>query len=293
MVTKLVIAGHGKNKDGSFDPGATPAFMKQGEHRYYVDTFFPRVRKYLPDGHDVVLFSEYNVYSHSNLNALAKSYGNDTQVIEMHFDALDSAQSATGGHVIVHADYSPDELDLRLRDWIKKFVGVRYTHKGHTGISGRSDLRNCNIAKQNNVNYRLVELGFGSNKKDAEVMMSRVDALAKDFVMAICGKVKEPKPVNPPVAGQQHTVKSGDTLWGIATANRMTVNQLMKLNPGIKTTIFPGQKINIGIVKTYTVKSGDSLSAIGARLGVKWQDIAKLNNIKSPYVIQPGQKLKY
>lgn len=290
MVKKLVIAGHGKNKDGSFDPGATPAFMKQGEHRYYVDTFFPSVRKYLPDGHDVVLFSDYNVYSHSNLAALAKSYGNDTQVIEMHFDALDSAPTATGGHVIVHADYSPDGLDLRLRDWIKKFVGVRYTHKGHTGISGRADLRNCNIAKQNNVNYRLVELGFGSNKKDAETMMSRVDALAKDFVMAICGKVKE---VKPPVVGQQHTVKSGDTLWAIATANRMTVNELMKLNPGIKTTIFPGQKINIGIVKTYTVKSGDSLSAIGARLGVKWQDIAKLNNIKAPYVIQPGQKLRY
>ena len=42
----------------------------------------------------------------------------------------------------------------------------------------------------------------------------------------------------------------------------------------------------------YTVKKGDTLSKIGAKLGVKWQDIAKLNNIKSPYTIYVGQKLK-
>ncbi|MFP3990968.1 peptidoglycan-binding protein [Streptomyces sp. E11-3] len=47
-----------------------------------------------------------------------------------------------------------------------------------------------------------------------------------------------------------------------------------------------------GNVTTYTVKSGDTLSAIGTRLGVKWQDIAKANDISEPYVITPGQTLK-
>lgn len=42
----------------------------------------------------------------------------------------------------------------------------------------------------------------------------------------------------------------------------------------------------------YTVVKGDTLSKIGAKLGVKWQDIAKLNNIKSPYTIYVGQKLR-
>jgi LysM repeat protein len=41
----------------------------------------------------------------------------------------------------------------------------------------------------------------------------------------------------------------------------------------------------------YVVKSGDSLSAIGARLGVSWTSIAAANNIKPPYVIRPGQRL--
>lgn len=44
---------------------------------------------------------------------------------------------------------------------------------------------------------------------------------------------------------------------------------------------------------TYTVKSGDTLSKIGKALGVKWQDLAKLNGIRGPlYIIRPGQVLK-
>ncbi len=42
----------------------------------------------------------------------------------------------------------------------------------------------------------------------------------------------------------------------------------------------------------YVVKSGDYLSLIGQRLGIPWQEIAALNNIKPPYTIFSGQALK-
>lgn len=42
---------------------------------------------------------------------------------------------------------------------------------------------------------------------------------------------------------------------------------------------------------TYTVKAGDTLSGIGAKLGISWQTIASNNNLKSPYTIYPGQQL--
>lgn len=46
--------------------------------------------------------------------------------------------------------------------------------------------------------------------------------------------------------------------------------------------------------RTYTVKSGDTLSGIGAKLGISWKTLASKNGIKGPgYVIYPGQKIKY
>lgn len=46
-------------------------------------------------------------------------------------------------------------------------------------------------------------------------------------------------------------------------------------------------------VRYYTVVSGDTLSGIGAKLGINWKDIANKNGISSPYTIYPGQKLVY
>lgn len=43
---------------------------------------------------------------------------------------------------------------------------------------------------------------------------------------------------------------------------------------------------------TYTVQKGDYLIKIANKYGVKWTDIAKKNNIKFPYIIKVGQKLK-
>lgn len=100
-----------------------------------------------------------------------------------------------------------------------------------------------------------------------------------------------------------YTVRYGDTLSGIASRYGTTYQQLANIN-GISNPnlIYPGQVLVIygnsgnngnashGTVSaTYTVRSGDCLSAIGARLGVSWQSIAETNGITSPYTIYPGQ----
>lgn len=66
------------------------------------------------------------------------------------------------------------------------------------------------------------------------------------------------------------------------------VIQLAK-NSGKPTEPSPPPTTSSG---TYTVKSGDTLSSIGQRLGVPWPDIAKANNISSPYRIYPGDELR-
>lgn len=53
------------------------------------------------------------------------------------------------------------------------------------------------------------------------------------------------------------------------------------------------QRAGVGSARVYTVKSGDTLSEIGASLGIDWHTIASKNGIGAPYTIYPGQKLSY
>lgn len=203
MGTKLIIAGHGERQNKSFDPGAT-GLISKGEHKYMEENLFPAMKKFVPKGADVVFFSAYNVYDRGNLVALANRYGKDTEVIECHFDA--AGATASGGHVIVKKGFKPDALDLRLRDAIKANVGTIYSYNGEAGISGRDDLANVNRAANGGVNYRLIEIGFGTNKDDANVMLNKTEQYAKDLVEAILGKgvsgtpKETSKPVSKPAA---------------------------------------------------------------------------------------------
>ena len=99
-----------------------------------------------------------------------------------------------------------------------------------------------------------------------------------------------------------YTVRSGDTLSDIALRYNMTYQSIAEKN-GISNPnlIYPGQRLVIsgqytsssGVTEsnTYTVSSGDCLSAIGSQMGVSWQSIASANGIYSPYLIYPGQVL--
>lgn len=103
-----------------------------------------------------------------------------------------------------------------------------------------------------------------------------------------------------------YTVKRGDTLSGIGSKYGVAWKDIAALNniPGPNYVIYTGQTLKIPVkggstpkpstptYKTYTVKSGDTLSGIGQKTGKNWKDIASLNGIKSPYIIYPGQVLK-
>lgn len=193
MAVHLIIAGHGKLRNGGFDPGAT-GYISKGEHRYMRDDLFPAMKKYAKDSKDTFIFhADYKVLERGNLAQLARQHKADT-VTEFHFDATGSSQ-ASGGHVIVHEDFQPDDLDLRIRDVIQDMLGVRYSHKGHKGISGRksNELGMVRMAKNGGVNFRLPELGFGTNKRDADIMVTRVDEYARKLVEAYDGVPRQPK----------------------------------------------------------------------------------------------------
>lgn len=97
------------------------------------------------------------------------------------------------------------------------------------------------------------------------------------------------------------TVAPGDTLFGIARLFNTTVNEIVQLNQiSNPNLIFPGQQLYLWVSQsvpypccdTYTVKRGDTLSAIGERFGVEWRRIASINEIANPNRIFPGQVIK-
>ncbi|GDX83804.1 hypothetical protein LBMAG42_56150 [Deltaproteobacteria bacterium] len=115
-----------------------------------------------------------------------------------------------------------------------------------------------------------------------------------------------------------HTVKSGDTLSGIASKYGVSVEQLQKLN-GIKgTKILSGQKLKVSVSEapaepapkassktsskssvkatttksvSYTVKGGDTLGSIAERYDCSVTELKSWNGLKGS-TIYPGQKLK-
>ena len=96
-----------------------------------------------------------------------------------------------------------------------------------------------------------------------------------------------------------YMVKSGDSLSGIASRYGTTVSSLASLN-GISNPnwIYPGQVLKISgsrqsSSRTYTVRSGDTLSGIASRLGVSWYSLKAKNGIGNANLIYPGQILSY
>lgn len=95
-----------------------------------------------------------------------------------------------------------------------------------------------------------------------------------------------------------YTVKSGDSLSGIASRYGTTVSALASLN-GISNPnwIYPGQVLKISgsqsSSRTYTVRSGDTLSGIASRLGVSWYSLKAKNGLSNANLIYPGQVLSY
>lgn len=102
---------------------------------------------------------------------------------------------------------------------------------------------------------------------------------------------------------KMHIVKSGDSLWDISKAYKVSSKNIAKWNNiSTKSVLKLGQKIVIWNGKnsslsnnktiTYKVKPGDSFGRIANKFDVKIKDIEKLNKLTRKEYLQPGQQLK-
>jgi LysM repeat protein len=140
--------------------------------------------------------------------------------------------------------------------------------------------------------------------------------------------VPQPEPVSPsplaldptasplrPTDVNIYKVVRGDTLWGIARKNSITLSSLLASNPNLNKSskLSIGQEIMIpsgggsstptpaivpqatvtteGAAGTYIVKSGDSLSRIARNNQVSLSSLMEVNGMNSRSIIRPGQTL--
>ncbi|MFD2443947.1 NlpC/P60 family protein [Bacillus sp. CGMCC 1.16607] len=94
-----------------------------------------------------------------------------------------------------------------------------------------------------------------------------------------------------------YKVQSGDTLWKIATANGITVNELKTWNQLTSDNIYINQTLSLlaphthSTSTTYVVKSGDMLWVIAKNAGITVDQLKSLNGLISD-MIYVGQVLK-
>lgn len=153
--------------------------------------------------------------------------------------------------------------------------------------------------------------------------MSRNQAPSLYKWLAVIDIIRDPAALDmnfPPIEKRQvlgrEGVSNGVALASIARSISMSKAELMALNPAFKTGVVPASgkyMINLPLDQTgayeqaraqlkrepdaigssgsYVVKSGDTLSGIAKRLGVKLASLMQANNLNQSSIIRPGQKL--
>lgn len=210
----VLVAGHGYNDPGAVGNGTN-------ERDFIRNNIVDNVAKYLRSaGHIVTLYDKkqdmYQDTAYGYNRGDTKNYGlywvkdklKPDAVIEFHLDA--AGASASGGHVIKNA-YTADSIDKGIQKALEDTVGTI------RGITTRNDLLNVNVAYNQNINYRLVELGFITSKKDMDYIKKNLQS----FTIAIASGING-KPIGGTPAGSKKK-----TTWN--WKGRFTANTTIKV----------------------------------------------------------------
>lgn len=170
---------------------------------------------------------------------------------------------------------------------VANYIGVPYT--APDGIS--SDVY---VVQRGDSLYSIAsKFGVTVNElKSANNLTSNLLSVGQSLIIP-----RNTPEVTPPGEYVVYTVKSGDTLYKIASQYGVSVNDIIKFNQLPSTSLsinqqllIPSKDTNTQGKVTYTVKSGDSLWKIANNFGITVDSLKSANNLTSN-VLQVGDTL--
>lgn len=232
----------------------------------------------VPDCKLVMDYEEFGGVSRSQINVIAKAFltkvkeitGKEIIIYSNLYNSRNTFSKELANNYELWLAYYASENAMRdaISNW-NTWIGWQYTDEGKiNGISGYVDR----------------------------------DTFTKEIFLDFVSVLPEVEDIQKPQT-ITYIVKRGDTLWAIANKYGVTIQDIVKenniQNPNL---IYPGQILKIPVDNpsqddctmnhiVYTVKRGDTLSAISTRYGISVDYIAELNNIKNVNLIYAGSKL--
>ncbi|MDO4376020.1 MAG: LysM peptidoglycan-binding domain-containing protein [bacterium] len=291
MALKGVVldSGHGGNDQGSSGNGIIEKEFTLKISQYMYDRF-----KALGVPVKMTRTSDVDLEPNDRPGVVLDKFGNgkDVVVISNHINA-----GGGEGAEVIYALRNSDKLASSILNELEKSGQVVRKYYQRRLPSDSSKDYYYIIRNTPNNETLIVEYGFLDNAADAERLKNNYKKYAEAVVRAVTlyGGYKYV-----PVSGSNYyVVKKGDSLWSIARANGLTVDELKSLNNLSSNVLHVGDTLLIsgadstgddGNDTYYVVKGGDTLWSIARKYNLSVNELKSLNNL-SGNVLSIGQRL--
>lgn len=291
MALKGVVldSGHGGNDQGSSGNGIIEKDLTLKISQYMYDRF-----KALGVPVKMTRTSDVDLEPNDRPGVVLDKFGNgkDVVVISNHINA-----GGGEGAEVIYALRNSDKLASSILNELEKSGQVVRKYYQRRLPSDSSKDYYYIIRNTPNNETLIVEYGFLDNDADAKRLKSNYKKYAEAVVRAVTlyGGYKYV-----PVSGSNYyVVKKGDSLWSIARANGLTVDELKSLNNLSSNVLHVGDTLLISSADStgddgndnyYVVKNGDTLWSIARKYNLSVNELKALNNLSSN-VLSVGQRL--
>lgn len=190
MAKLLIICGHGTNKNGSYDPGAT---SKWGEEATYTRELGTMIHQNIGTALDVTMYPQtQNCYSYSKAGQ-RPDYGAYDFVLEIHFNAKSKADpNGDGRFTGVGGYYHPNNAGRSIADTIVNNIAALGFKVWQNCTS--TGLLNLNNAQAAGTKYFLLETAFIDDGDDMTWYNTNKGAVAQSvantLITSLGGTIK-------------------------------------------------------------------------------------------------------